>query len=708
MSVRQFRIAINLAESFSQSAFASETEAETQLILFNTVLDVNRFTFVPYTNCRLVPSIDRIQIWDSRFSQNRFAGHEYSFSAVHEFNHSLTISTLGLSTWDVSVAIFSNGALAHAGQAQLGSVCNDNTKGKVAVNLNGAEHLGTVLTHELGHAFGAQHTYDAISGLCSDFRDGGSAVEIGSGATVMSYAGRSEAYDNYETQPYPRFHARSTQDILAYLATVSEPMTPITNVNFTPPTVTATSPRTIPRETPFVLDVTDATSEFEATITWEQMNYATADPPVPPAPDTRSTRTLFRCYEPTFGGSRMIPRREDLFAGVHPFEILPTNDRTLNFRCTITTDPPYDQNNPGLFFPSRGTADVTVNVEGEPFRVTSPEEGEYVRKNCPYSVTWDVGGGDFAENVEISWTVDEGQTYTTLVASTENDGLEEVMIPNVDTADARIKVRAIGEIFFSINPGKFRTTPKPDGEFIVAPLAAPGGQDRWARVILDEPADQPVVYNVSSSDSAVAVPSQLVIGTGELGQGFTMSSSTVSAPTNAEIRLRRPGQSVDAHSLQVTVLPASPPTQVVTGSIDLGGYERPILVPATVTVVRGTASQAVETYLGPNGEFRVVLNPALSEGRADVFVKPWHWLRKRTADVDLLASGANIGAITCLDGDVDGDNEVDIVDFGLLSQAYDSTPQDCHWTWAADLNGDLSVDIGDFAILSETFGGSGD
>lgn len=74
-------------------------------------------------------------------------------------------------------------------------------------------------------------------------------------------------------------------------------------------------------------------TEFDAFITWEQMNYATADPPVPPTPDTRSTRTLFRCYEPTFGGPRMITRREDLFAGVHPFEW--TADLTGDFTVDI-------------------------------------------------------------------------------------------------------------------------------------------------------------------------------------------------------------------------------------------------------------------------------------------------------------------------------------------------------------------------------------
>lgn len=274
-----------------------------------------------------------------------------------------------------------------------------------------------------------------------------------------------------------------------------------------------TSPRTIPRETPFELNIEDSSSpDYDANIIWEQMNYATADPPTPPTADTRSTRALFRCYEAAQIGKRVIPRREDLFSGTHPFEVLPTNDRTLNFRCTIVTDAPYDSQNPHLFFPSRGTADLVINVEGDPFRVTSPVEGEYVRKNCPYLVTWDVGGGDIAENVKISWTVDDGQTYTTLLTSTENDGQEEVMIPDVTTTSARIRVDAIDEIFFSVNPGNFRTEPKADGDFIIAPMEAPGTQDRWARVIFEEPTTDSIVYNVYSNDSAVTVPSQLAIG----------------------------------------------------------------------------------------------------------------------------------------------------------------------------------------------------
>ena len=137
----------------------------------------------------------------------------------------------------------------------------------------------------------------------------------------MSYGGSGGEGDNYPgpATRYLRLHARSTQDVFNYLSNVSEAMSPITNSGFTPPTVTVNDPtRTIPRETPFELKVDDSTSEFDAKFTWEQMNYATSDPPTPPTVDTRTTRALFRCWEPDVSTTRMIPLREDLFAGQSP------------------------------------------------------------------------------------------------------------------------------------------------------------------------------------------------------------------------------------------------------------------------------------------------------------------------------------------------------------------------------------------------------
>ena len=70
-------------------------------------------------------------------------------------------------------------------------------------------------------------------------------------------------------------------------------------------------------------------------------------------------------------------------------------------------------------------------------------------------------------------------------------------------------------------------------------------------------------------------------------------------------------------------------------------------------------------------------------------------------------------------GDCDGDNEVSVGDFAIISGAfgssYDSTtftafpgPGGQPWDFNADINIDDAVDIGDYAIMSGNFGLAGD
>lgn len=57
-----------------------------------------------------------------------------------------------------------------------------------------------------------------------------------------------------------------------------------------------------------------------------------------------------------------------------------------------------------------------------------------------------------------------------------------------------------------------------------------------------------------------------------------------------------------------------------------------------------------------------------------------------------------------VNGDVDGDNEVTLFDFGLLVQALGSTPGDPNWNPDADLDGDDEVTLFDHGILVKNFG----
>lgn len=106
-----------------------------------------------------------------------------------------------------------------------------------------------------------------------------------------------------------------------------------------------------------------------------------------------------------------------------------------------------------------------------------------------------------------------------------------------------------------------------------------------------------------------------------------------------------------------------------------------------------------------SGDYSFVAN--IVPGTYDVTAKASHWLRQRRGSV-VIGPDTTIVSFSLLNGDVDGDNEVSIGDYAVLSAAFGSGPGDPNWDPEADLNGDDSVDIGDYAILSGNFGEAGD
>jgi hypothetical protein len=81
-------------------------------------------------------------------------------------------------------------------------------------------------------------------------------------------------------------------------------------------------------------------------------------------------------------------------------------------------------------------------------------------------VTWSVNNTDGtngstvnAANVKITLSTDGGATFpTTIVSSTANTGSATVTMPNIVTTTARIKVEAVGNIFFDMSNTNFTIT----------------------------------------------------------------------------------------------------------------------------------------------------------------------------------------------------------------------------------------------------------
>ncbi|MGC8784150.1 MAG: dockerin type I domain-containing protein [Armatimonadota bacterium] len=93
-------------------------------------------------------------------------------------------------------------------------------------------------------------------------------------------------------------------------------------------------------------------------------------------------------------------------------------------------------------------------------------------------------------------------------------------------------------------------------------------------------------------------------------------------------------------------------------------------------------------------------------GVYDVSFKGGHWLRRTVPGVQL--SGTVHLETSLQNGDIDGDNEVSLFDFGMLVAAFGSMPGDSTWNANADLDGDEEVSLFDFGILVRNFGAIGD
>lgn len=348
------------------------------------------------------------------------------------------------------------------------------------------------VAHEIGHQFGMSHTFNNnVDGSCTT-RSANSAYEPASGVTIMGYGGIC-APRNLSANSIDVFHARSLEQSLAEMGT--NPPSPGGTCGTTaatanvPPVPNAGANFTIPRLTPFTLtgSATDATNNG-LTYSWEEYDLgnptgSTSDPDT----DANGARPIFRSYNPSTSPSRTFPSMTYILnnannppatyttmlpnaptsgstngyncaAGENCItgESLPSIARTMNFRLTVRDN----------FAAGGGVADATMQVTVAatgPFRVTSPNTNVTYAGNSTQTVTWDVGGSSGAPvnaaNVKISFSSDGGSTFpNVLLANTANDGSETVTIPNVATTTARIKVEAVGNIFFDISDVNFTTT----------------------------------------------------------------------------------------------------------------------------------------------------------------------------------------------------------------------------------------------------------
>jgi hypothetical protein len=383
-------------------------------------------------------------------------------------------SQMGSGSYDIG-HIFGTGR--EGGLALIGSVCGDGFK---AMGVSGIpDPLGDpfyidFVSHEIGHQFNADHSFNGTTSSCGPNRNQATAYEPGSGSTIMAYANICGA-ENLQVFADATFHAGSIAQINSFTTAGGSCFNSIPAIpaNLNEPLISSILNRTIPANTAFVLDASasDADDPDDPDLNILSYQWDQLDAGCPTDASSFGTdsgfNALFRSYPPRGVSKRHFPALGTQLQGLFDdAEVIPCNNRDVNLRLTVRDR-----------LSGQDTDDVKVTVRdtGAVFEITNLDTPfQTFATGTPLAVTWEVADTDQTpincSNVDIELLAIEevsGSSYTVhpLLLTTANDGSESINFPPIAIGNshprARLRVKCSDNIFYDISDVDFAVDGSP-------------------------------------------------------------------------------------------------------------------------------------------------------------------------------------------------------------------------------------------------------
>lgn len=384
--------------------------------------------------------------------------------AALALNQSILDKVIGGPNYDIG-HVFTT---ATAGRAMLHSVCDAKTKAQGVTGIEtptGDAFDVDYVSHEIGHQFGANHTFNAISQSCKGNRNNDTAYEPGSGSTIMGYAGNGICDpESLQDHSDAYFHLASLLEIEDFITDVSAGAGGSCGfsrpVSFATPSVSASGSYIVPRETPFMLTADISKAAVNPTVfNWEEFDLGDPAPPDDDSGPPSTPRPLFRSKRPDGRMYRFFPdfdRLIDTSGTAILGETMPTLGRTMKFRIV-------GRNNHG----SVTYAEVPVKVDANsgPFRITSVGGGNSWQRGSVHPVHWDKAQTDLppvnCTLVDLFLAVDGNPSNLyALAKGVRNSGAYTLTIPpDAPLTDrAYLILKSENNIFLAVYPFALQVT----------------------------------------------------------------------------------------------------------------------------------------------------------------------------------------------------------------------------------------------------------
>lgn len=555
---------------------------------------------------------------------------------------------------------------ASGGLGSLGSVCGEDKAGGISPLRLPAGNAGglKLFAHEIGHQFSAPHSFNGLDGNCGTNRMPEGSVEPGAGTTIMSYRGNCGTDNN--TAPAlnsQRFHAATIQQITDFVVQGRGSACPIVSqTGNTPPTVNAPAAINIPRNTPFQLTASgsdpDGVDASSLTFVWEQIDVGGTfsngpyndqnDPP-------NTTRPLFRSFDPSKNPTRVFPSLKYILNNANnvpesegnerPAESLPRIGRSMRFRVTA-------RDNVGGV--NDATTTLTVDGNSGPFLVTAPNAALTWTGGSTQAVTWNVANTTAAPvsaaNVKITLSTDGGQTFPIVLAeTTPNSGTANVTVPNgINVTTARVKVEAVGNIFFDISDANFTIVPG-NGCPVVADISP-----RTVAV-----GNQVIITGINFTGvTAVTFPNN-VAATFTINSDTQITATVPAGAVGGAVTITKPGGCAVVQTAEVTICPGTPATLQVdngtpggtggTGRADITEWAVNRLTPASYPATISSVTIVVADNMPAGTPINIVVGSNLG-GTANIDNAPIQ-IYPRTVTAPGQPATYNVPSTTITSGD---------------------------------------------------------